>query len=147
MCPEPLLPPPARTRPRARGFALVAALFLLVVLSLLAALATVLVNVQSRTFTLDVRGSQALRAAQAGLDLLAWQVLRNNGSCANSHLAQGSLPGALAAFELSLSCSASSVADDGMGRAVTVYRLGVLASTGTPGVDYVERQVSGVLAP
>jgi MSHA biogenesis protein MshP len=131
-----------------RGFALVAAIFLLVVLSLLAALATQLMNVQSRTFMLDVRGAQALRAAQAGLDLLAWQVLRNNGSCgASSTLVAGSLPGTLAAFQLSLSCDASTVADDGSGRSLTVYRLSALASSGTAGVDYVERQVSGVLAP
>lgn len=143
MCPEPL----SASLRRGRGFALVAAIFVLVVLSLLAAMATYLVNVQSRTLLLDTRGSQALKAAQAGLDLQAWQVLRNNGQCANSSLAAGSLPGALAAYELVLGCSASSVADDGTGRAVTVYRLSAQASTGTPGVDYVERQVSGVLSP
>ncbi|MDD0840758.1 hypothetical protein PSQ40_19435 [Curvibacter sp. HBC61] len=122
-------------------------MFFLVVLSLLAATATSLVNTQSSTLALDARGSQALKAAHAGLDLLAWQVLRNGGACQGSTLAAGALPGALAAFELVLSCRANSVADDGTGRAVTVYQLVAQAHTGTVGRDYVERQVSGVLVP
>jgi len=128
-----------------RGFALVAAIFLLVVLGLLAGFATYFVSVQSSTMVLDVRGAQALSAANSGLEYGAWQLLRNSGSCTNTTLPAGTLSGTLAPFAVQLVCASESHADDGTGAAITIYQLSATASAGTPGRDYVERRVNGTL--
>ena len=128
-----------------RGFALVSAIFLLVVLGLLAGFATYFVSVQSSSLVLDLRGAQALQAANAGLEYGAWQVLRNGGTCAAS-TTLGTLGGTLAPFTVVVNCTSNIHADDGMGNALTDYALTSTASIGTLGSDYVSRRVSSVLA-
>jgi MSHA biogenesis protein MshP len=135
-----------RPRHSQSGFALVAAIFLLVVLSMLAAFATYFVSVQSNTVVLDQRGAQALAAANTGLEIAAWQVLRNGNTCVNTTtLPVGTLADTLAPFTVTLRCSSETHPDDGTGVPVTLYTLTATASAGTLGRDYVERQVSGLL--
>src|SRR5450830_1171524 len=118
--------PERRSRRAQTGFALVAAIFLLVVLNL--------------------RAAQALAAANTGLEIAAWQVLRNGNTCANTTtLPAGTLADTLAPFNVTLSCSSETHPDDGTGVPMTLYSLTATASTGTVGRDYVERQVSGLL--
>jgi MSHA biogenesis protein MshP len=63
-----------------RGFSLVAAVFLLVVLAALGAYAVRLNTLQQQSVTAALRGSQALEAARAGA---AWAAYRsiNAGAC------------------------------------------------------------------
>lgn len=136
----------ARWRQRCqRGFTLVASIFLLVVLSLLAGYATYFVSVQSNTVLMSLRSAQALQAANAGLEYAAWQILRNAGSCGSTTLAAGTLGGTLAGYTVQVTCVSTSHADDGTGAAVTDYSLTSKASTGVMGRDYVERQVTSIL--
>jgi len=138
--------PERRGRRAQTGFALVAAIFLLVVLGLLAAFATYFVSVQSNTVVLDLRAAQALAAANTGLEIGAWQVLRHGNSCANTTtLPAGTLADTLAPFTVTLSCSSETHPDDGTGVPITLYSLTATASAGIVGRDYVERQVSGLL--
>jgi len=128
-----------------RGMALPLALFVLVVLGAMGAYVTYFVGVQSNTHVLDLRGAQALQAAQAGLDVGAYQVMRAN-SCTSTTLAAGAMGGTLAPFAVQIDCVATSHADDGLGQPVTVYQITSTARAGTLGSDGVERRLQGVLS-
>ncbi len=69
------------TRPlrRARGFALVLAVFLIVSLATIGAYMLLVSNVQVETGVMDEQGARAYQAARAGLDWGAYQVLQNAG--------------------------------------------------------------------
>lgn len=126
---------------RSGGFALVPAIFLIVVLSVLAAWAVRLNVQQQQTVSLAVLGARALAAANAGVEWGAWRAL--NGSCANGTLALGETT--LAGFSVEVTCTATSLAEG----AATV-RAYVLESTATAGTygqsDYVRRRVRVTLA-
>lgn len=126
---------------RSGGFALVPAIFLIVVLSVLAAWAVRLNVQQQQTVSLAVLGARALAAANAGVEWGAWRAL--NGTCANGTLALGETT--LAGFSVAVTCTATSLAEG----AATV-RAYVLESTATAGTygqsDYVRRRVRVTLA-
>jgi MSHA biogenesis protein MshP len=126
---------------RAHGLALVPAIFLIVVLSVLAAWAVRMNTQQQQTVTLAVLGSRALAAANAGLEWGAWRAL--NGTCASGtlSLAEGTLSG----FDVSVTCSATSIAEGAT--TVRSYVLEAVATFGTYGrPDYVRRRVRTTLA-
>ena len=62
-----------------RGFALVSAIFLLVVLAALGAYMMDFSSVQHSTSTQDVNGTRAYQAARAGMEWGVYQILRNPG--------------------------------------------------------------------
>lgn len=128
-----------------RGMALPLALFVLVVLGAMGAYVTYFVGMQSNMHVLDLRGAQALQAAQSGLNVGAYQVMRAN-SCTSSTLAAGTMGGTLAPFEVQIACVATSHANDGLGQPVTVYQITATARAGAWGSDGVERQFQGVLS-
>lgn len=125
---------------RQGGFGLVTAVFLLVVLSGLGAAMLTFFTAQQQSSSLDITGARAYQAARAGIEWGAFRVVRMD-VCAPSV----SLPleGSLAAFSVTVSCSATAHTDGGA--TLTVYQLtstakGVQGATpGTP--DYVERQI------
>lgn len=134
------------TRPARRhdqGFALVSAIFLMVVLGLLGALMVSMSNTQQIAATRDTLGSRAYYAARAGMEWGVYQALQA-GSCP----AATALPGALGAtgFSVQVACSASGPYDEG-GASVTLYRITATASTGTLGQhDHAERQLQAVVS-
>ena len=65
----------------ARGFGIVTAVFLLVVLAGLGAALVNLTTVQQTTSSLDIQGARAYQAARAGIEWGLYRQLRNN-SCA-----------------------------------------------------------------
>ncbi len=83
------------------GFSLVPALFLLVVLAALGAVAVRLSAVEHQTVVLALQSSRAYAAAQAGVEWSAYQALVN-GSCGNSSIAltEGGLSGFTCRHEL-----------------------------------------------
>ena len=127
---------------RSGGFALVPALFLIVVLGALGAVAVRLGNGQQHAVTMGLVQARALAAARAGVEWGAYQALTNSlHSCAASttlNLSETSLNG----FAVVVTCSATSFAN-GAGTN-TSY---VINSTATAGVygqpGYVRRVVSG----
>jgi MSHA biogenesis protein MshP len=124
----------------ARGFALIPALFLIVVLGLLAVIAIRVGTGQQQAVTMSLEESRALAAAQAGIEWGAYQSL-NAGSCQPSttlNLAEASLAG----FTVVVTCAATPFANGAA--TATSYVLQATATTGIYGQPgYVRRVVSG----
>jgi MSHA biogenesis protein MshP len=127
----------SRARSQQRGFSLVSAVFLLVVLAGLGAYAVRLNTLQQQSVTAGLRAAQAFAAARTGA---AWGAYRaiNAGVCApvTLNLTQG----AAAGFRVSVQCTQSTHVE---GTAtVRVFVLSVRAEAGTyGGPDYVSRRL------
>jgi MSHA biogenesis protein MshP len=120
-----------------RGFSLVAAIFLLVVLAGLGGYAVRLNTLQQQTVTAALRGAQAFEAARTGA---AWGAYRavNGGVCAAGTL--NLTEGATAGFRVSVLCTQSSHVEGAA--TVRVFILDVRAEAGVyGGPDYVSRRV------
>lgn len=126
-----------------RGFAMVSAIFLLVVLAMLGALMVSMSNTQQISAARDTLGTRAYYAARAGIEWGAYQALRNSSCLASASPA----PLATATgFTVVVTCSASGPHDEG-GTSVTLYQITATASTGTLGQhDHAERQLQAVLS-
>lgn len=121
---------------RQQGVALVAALFLLVVLATLGAVAVRLSTVQHHTVSLTLQSARAFQAAQSGIEYAAYRALSGSCSAASFTYAEGGLNG----FRVDTACAATSHAE-GTG-ATTVYALQAFAAAGTYGTpDYVSRRM------
>src|SRR5665647_224547 len=102
-----------------RGFSLVSAIFLLVVIAALGTFAVTLSTTQQQSAALDVLGSRAYQASRAGIEWGAYQVLRN-GSCPASQLL-AAMPNTLANFNVTVNCASAATTE--AGTAVTIYQL------------------------
>jgi MSHA biogenesis protein MshP len=126
-----------------RGFSLISAIFLLVVIAALGTFAVTLSTSQQQSAALDVMGSRAYQAARAGIEWGAYQALQNN-SCTNTTTLPA-LPNTLATFSVTVVCTSSAASE--AGATVTMYQLFSTAKQGTPATpNYVERQVSVTIA-
>jgi MSHA biogenesis protein MshP len=121
------------------GFALIPALFLIVVLGALAVVAIRVGTGQQQAVIMALEEARALAAAQAGMEWGAYQAL--NGSCVAS-TALNLTEAALNGFAVVVTCAATSFAN---GAATSSsYVLTSTATTGTYGQPgYVRRVVSG----
>ena len=124
---------------RARGFALVPALFLIVVLAALGAAAIRIGNGEQQTVTMALQQVRALAAARAGIEWGAYNALVNH-SCAASttlNLSEAALVG----FTVAITCSSTSFTSNAVTR--YAYVLVANSSSGTYGQPgYVHRVVS-----
>lgn len=126
-----------------RGFSLVSAIFLLVVIAALGTFAVTLSTTQQQSAAMDVLGSRAYQAARAGVEWGAYQVLQN-GNCTASQVI-AALPNTLAGFIVTVTCNSAATTEGGV--AVTTYQLTSTATQGTAAApDYVERQMSVTIA-
>jgi MSHA biogenesis protein MshP len=124
---------------RHRGFSIITAIFLLVVMSALGAYMLTFSTVQQTTSNQDLQGSRAYQAARAGVEFGLYEVTRRGVCAATTPV---TLAGTLSAFSVTVGCVATSYTE--AGRAVTVYQitstaLQTGATTGSP--NYVERQI------
>ena len=124
---------------RRRGFALIPALFLIVVLGMLAVVAIRVGTGQQHAVTMSLQEARALAAARAGIE---WGVYRAlNGSCAASttlSLTEAALNG----FSVVVSCSATTYSSGAVTN--SSYVLNASATSGIYGKPaYVHRVVSG----
>lgn len=136
-----------------RGFSLVTAIFLLVVIAALGAFAVTISTSQQQSAALDVLGARAYHAARAGIEWGAYQVLPNSavvgGFAANCRAGATSavvaMPGTLAGFTVTVQCNSAAVSE--AAATVNIYQL---TSTATQGVvatpTYVERQIGVTIA-
>jgi MSHA biogenesis protein MshP len=118
---------------RQRGFSIITALFLLVILSLLGALMITLSTTQQVSSVLDVQGTQAFRAARAGIE---WGIGRaSGGNCV------GSSTLTIESHTVLVTCSSSTFDEAGTSR--MVYRLEATASRGgsAGSLGFIERNV------
>jgi MSHA biogenesis protein MshP len=140
-----------------RGFAFVAALFLLVVLGAFVAFVTAISMNSQTAGALAVQGTRAYEASRAGVEWATYQILDPrraiNGVVTTpppcfASPSTPTLPGDLAQFSLTVTCTrypANSATpnyyEEGSLRTV-VYDVTATASQGTAGAaDYVERQI------
>lgn len=129
-----------------RGFSLVTAIFLLVVIAALGTFAVTLSTTQQQSAALDVLGSRAYQASRAGIEWGAFQVLRNSSCPAPTTLA--ALPNTLSGFNVTVICTPSpSNPFDEAGTTVNMFQLDSTAKQGAAGTpDYVEREISVTIA-
>ena len=134
-----------------RGFSLVSAIFLLVVIAALGAFAVTLSTTQQQSAALDVQGARAYQAARAGIEWGAYQVMINPGAIACGTFAAPvanavTLTGTtLMNFAVAVNCG--SVATTEAGAPVTMYQLTSTATQGAVGTsDYIERQMTVTIA-
>lgn len=127
-----------------RGFAIMSAIFLLVVLALLGAMMVALSTTQQVGQVRDLLGSRAYFAARAGIEWGVYRVLRNSSCAATSALP--ALAGTAQGFAVQVTCAASGPFDEG-GATVMVYLITSTATRGTAGAaDQVERQLQAVVS-
>lgn len=120
-----------------RGFSLVSALFLLVVLAALGTYAVRLNVLQQQTVSSALRSAQAFHAARSGA---AWAARRAlyGAWCGADTLALAEA--GTAGFTVAVQCTQSSHAEGGA--TVTVFVIDVLAEAGVyGGPDYVSRRL------
>jgi MSHA biogenesis protein MshP len=130
---------------RARGFALILALFLIVGLAAIGAYLLSVSNIQVETGVMDEQGARAYQAARAGLDWGAYRVIRN-GICP---VGTTTIPLASGYFA-EVTCTPFTPENEG-GTSVSTYRIVSTGCNATPcssgtGATYVERQLQLTVA-
>jgi len=120
-----------------RGFSLVSAIFLLVVLAALGVYAVRINTLQQQTVTAGLRAAQAFQAARTGVSWGAYRAL-DTDACVNGTL--NLTEGATAGFRVTVQCSESSHVEGTS--TVHVYVFDVRAEAGAyGGPDYVSRRL------
>lgn len=119
------------------GFSLVPALFLLIVLAGLGAVAVRMTAVQQQTTVIAVQAARAYSAARAGVEAAVYDALVNNNCGALSLLLS---EGGLTGFSVDTNCSSTSHAEGSATN--TVYVIDAFARSGVYGSpDYVTRRI------
>lgn len=150
-----------------RGFSIVTAVFLIVVLGLLGVFIVSVVGLQQSSQALDIQGVRAYQAARAGIEWGAFQVLDPNNTqnpvncgppvnmptCPASPTQLSSLAGSLSVFTVSVTCTVTSTTEGN--REIRVFQITATACNQpaagsclgtTPATGYVERQVAATLS-
>lgn len=126
---------------RQRGFALVAAIFLLVVLALLGIYIVKISGVQHQTVNVALLGARAFEAARTGIEWGAFQAL-DAASCTTTtlNLTEDGLDG----FDVDVTCTASTYSETG--NTYNMYVIDVEARAGNYGTpDYVSRRMQAIV--
>jgi MSHA biogenesis protein MshP len=141
MCPKPSIIK-FSLKQRARGFSLVAAIFLLVIMSALGAFMLSISTMQQTTSTQDLQGSKAYQAAKAGIEWGAYQTLTSATlyTCIGSKVLPA-LGGALKDFTVTVNCTSSDFIE--AGNTVRVYQFTSTAVFGAfPSPNFISRSMS-----
>lgn len=137
--------------PMQRGFTIVAAVFLITILSLLGAYLVGLRVSQESEVTLDTLGTRAYAAGRSGAEWGAYNSLRNNTCAPSTSVALG---GSLASFTATVTCVRGNY--DEAGTAVVIDTIVANACnqplagncpSSTPGKNYAERQFTFLVSP
>ena len=133
-------PPHARPPGRQRGFALVAAIFLIVVLSSLGAYMVRISGMQHQTVNVALLGARAFHAARTGIEWGVYQALDGNCTTQTLNLTEGGLNG----FVVDVTCGSSSHTETG--DTYNIFVIDVEARAGVYGTpDYVSRRIQATL--
>lgn len=120
-----------------RGFSIVTAIFLLVIMALLGAFMLTLSSTQHITSAQDVQGSQALRAARAGIEWGAASVKALATACPASPTAM-----VIDGYTVTVTCTLATQDEGGTTR--YIFWLASTASAGgaVGNLGYIERTVN-----
>jgi MSHA biogenesis protein MshP len=132
-----------------RGVSVISAIFIMLLMGVIAALMVNLMSTAHMTSAQDVEGSRAYQAAQAGVEWGLYQVLDPLNTTVLPVLPPCPPPPSfppIDGFAVAVTCQrfpdAATVYTEG-DRSITVYHLTATASKGTLGMpDFIERQVS-----
>jgi MSHA biogenesis protein MshP len=132
-----------------RGFSLISAIFLLVVIAALGTFAVTLSTTQNQSQVLDVMGARGYQAALAGVEWAAYQVANSAASAPTATACTttlNTLAGNLAPFTVAVTCNPTS-AVEGVST-IWVYDVSAVAHTaGAAGdANYVEQVATAKLA-
>jgi MSHA biogenesis protein MshP len=122
-----------------RGFSIVMAIFVLVVLGLLGGYMVRMAGVQLSTFNQTLLGARAYQAAHAGIE---WGIARisNGGNCADINAQTAMSFAGLNGFSVRLNCSNQSYSEADQNP--TVYRISALSQFGSySSSEYVAREL------
>ncbi len=133
-----------------RGFSLVSAIFLLVVLAGLGAAMVTFSTTQQQSQAMDLMGSRAYQAANAGIEWAAYNIASNPGGAGTISFGPATgnaLGGNLAPFDVTVVYTATAASDAVVAGAgvQTIWSYNITASAvyGAPGTaNYVERAIS-----
>jgi len=132
--------------PRQTGFALVAAMFVMIIIALVVLAMMRLAGNQHGTNSLAIQQARAYQAARAGLDWGIAQAAPPVGapSCA-ANVAVDLAGSNLSEFVVAVTCNVSNYSENGT--AVNIYRLTATAQNGLPGSrpDYAFRALNAVV--
>ena len=122
---------------RERGFSLITAIFLLVILAGVGAFIVTIGAVQHTTMSSSIQGARAYQAARTGIEWGVYSALDPPAGCfAPTTFAPAGLDG----FQVTVSCTATSH-QEGL-NSFQVFRLIALASSGTFGSpNFASRQI------
>ncbi len=137
-----------------RGFSIVTAIFLLVVLSFLGVAMVSFSTTQHQSSAMDVMGTRAYQAARAGVEWAAFGVTNTASGeewpdCTATDpaiaIAAGTLPGTLSPFRVVVRCSSFVASEVGATPTDNVWIYDIAASAATAGTSvdqgYVERVI------
>lgn len=138
-----------------RGFSIVSAIFLLVVLAALGTFMVTFSTVQHTTSMQDIQGARAYQAARTGIEWGVFQILQNNGGAPfPSNCRPGSAPtqtlpalgGTLTGFTVNVNCSATQYTEG-----VNTFWVYQITSTATVTgsavgqISYIQRQIQATI--
>lgn len=138
-----------------RGFALPAAIFILVIFAALGGAMLTLTSVSSEETSLDVQQARALRAAQAGLEWGFYQALAGTPALCSATGSEVTLDApTLAGFTVTVTCTPIPADEAGSPTLTQVTAVACNAPgsvspmcPGTPSsAAYVERKLTGIVA-
>lgn len=127
---------------RQHGFAIISAIFLIVVLAALGAFMVTFSTAQQTTSAQDLQGTRAYHAARTGIEWGAYQALQK-ASCASSTTIAPA--GTLSGFSVTVQCAPFGPYTEA-GNTVTLYQITSTANQGIVGsLSYVERRLQATI--
>ena len=146
--------PAALVRLRQRGMSIITAIFVLLMLSGVAAYVVSLSGSQHAGSGMDITGARVYQAARAGAEWGVWNAVKGSAYCLAGTDTQtlatgaaGALAGTLAPFTVTVSCTTTSHLEGAT--TVKVYAItstacnqGAVCPAAAPAFGYVERQVT-----
>jgi MSHA biogenesis protein MshP len=140
MCPD-----ASGSRP-GRGFAAIAAIFILVVLAVLGVTMVIFASGQQRTSAFDIQATYAFQSAKAGIEFGVYQALRSSACAASTNLTPS---GTLAPYPVNVGCTSTTHTE--VATVVTIYEITATACNraacpGAVDAGYVERQLRATVA-
>jgi MSHA biogenesis protein MshP len=132
--------------PKGRGFTLVTAVFLIIVLAVLGVFMVTMLATQRQSTALSIVGARAHFAAQSGMERAVAHVI-SGGDCSPFPATVALTGGAADGFDVTLSCDARVVTEGPTGTpAYAVYSLSATAELGNPGEPgYVSRTIDATV--
>lgn len=127
-----------RSRRHVRGFSLVAAVFVIVVLSAIGAFMVTIGEVQRQSPIAALQGARAYQAAQAGIEWGVFNALQPSPVCTASSFSPA--VAGLQGFNVAVTCSATAYLEGASN--YSVYVIGSRATYGTfGGLDFYSRNL------